>query len=184
MILFTKNLIPMVRYYFDVHLLTVQVLMMPSYICTYTYKCILYINVQYTCINSMLIYKNVSFKMKSIFCIHICSQKIKCKPKASTSNVHFNHLITEYTLYPITLYFCFVESVVIMPKAKRSKSLQPKLKSLSLFYNKVCELVSLLGDLVDIQSLTDTDILQVCVISQFAVQFVTYMLYVLAQQNK
>ena len=175
MILFTKNLIPMVRYYFDVHLLTVRVLMMPSYICTYTYKCILYINVQYTCINSMLIYKNVSFKMKSIFCIHICSQKIKCKLKASTSNVHFNHLITEYTLYPITLYFCFVESVVIMPKAKRSKSLQPKLKSLSLFYNKVCELVSLLGDLVDIQSLTDTDILQVCVISQFAVQFVTYM---------
>ena len=70
---------------------------------------------------------------------------------------------------------CVVESVVIMPKAKRSKSLQPKLKSLSLFYNKVCELVSLLGDLVDIQSLTDTDILQVCVISHFAVQFVTYM---------
>ena len=32
---------------------------------------------------------------------------------------------------------------------------------MSLFYNKVCELVSLLGDLVDIQSLTDTDILQV-----------------------
>ena len=63
MILFTKNLIPMVRYYFDVHLLTVRVLMMPSYICTYTYKCILYINVQYTFINSMLIYKNVSFKM-------------------------------------------------------------------------------------------------------------------------
>ena len=34
-------------------------------------------------------------------------------------------------------------------------------KSMSLFYNKVCELVSLLGDLVDIQTLTDTDILQV-----------------------
>ena len=49
----------------------------------------------------------------------------------------------------------------MMSKAKRAKSAQPKLKSMSLFYNKVCELVSLLGDLVDIQSLTDTDILQV-----------------------
>ena len=49
----------------------------------------------------------------------------------------------------------------MMPKAKRAKSSLPKLKSMSLFYNKVCELVSLLGDLVDIQALTDTDILQV-----------------------
>ncbi|KAJ7372540.1 hypothetical protein OS493_019049 [Desmophyllum pertusum] len=53
------------------------------------------------------------------------------------------------------------ESVLMMPKAKRSKSSHAKLKSISLFYNKVCELVSLLGDLVDIQALTDTDILQV-----------------------
>lgn len=53
------------------------------------------------------------------------------------------------------------ESILMMPKSKRSKSSQPKLKLMSLFYNKVCELVSLLGDLVDIQSLTDTDILQV-----------------------
>ena len=49
----------------------------------------------------------------------------------------------------------------MMPKAKRAKSAHVKLKSLSLFYNKVCELVSLLGDLVDIQALTDTDVLQV-----------------------
>ena len=49
----------------------------------------------------------------------------------------------------------------MMPKAKRAKSVHVKLKSLSLFYNKVCELVSLLGDLVDIQALTDTDVLQV-----------------------
>lgn len=53
------------------------------------------------------------------------------------------------------------ESILMMPKAKRAKSSLPKLKSMSLFYNKVCELVSLLGDLVDIQALTDTDILQV-----------------------
>lgn len=52
----------------------------------------------------------------------------------------------------------------MMPKAKRAKSSQPKLKSISLFYNKVCEMVSLLGDLVDIQALTDTDILQVNVL--------------------
>lgn len=49
----------------------------------------------------------------------------------------------------------------MMPKAKRAKSAHIKLKSMSLFYNKVCELVSLLGDLVDIQALTDTDVLQV-----------------------
>lgn len=49
----------------------------------------------------------------------------------------------------------------MMPKAKRAKSVHVKLKSMSLFYNKVCELVSLLGDLVDIQALTDTDVLQV-----------------------
>ena len=49
----------------------------------------------------------------------------------------------------------------MMPKVKRAKSSQPKLKSMVLFYNKVCELVSLLGDLVDIQALTDTDVLQV-----------------------
>lgn len=49
----------------------------------------------------------------------------------------------------------------MMPKAKRAKSAHVKLKSMSLFYNKVCELVSLLGDLVDIQALTDTDVLQV-----------------------
>ena len=49
----------------------------------------------------------------------------------------------------------------MIPKAKRAKSVHVKLKSLSLFYNKVCELVSLLGDLVDIQALTDTDVLQV-----------------------
>ena len=36
----------------------------------------------------------------------------------------------------------------MMPKAKRAKSAHVKLKSVSLFYNKVCELVSLLGDLV------------------------------------
>ncbi|KAK2556654.1 Nipped-B-like protein B [Acropora cervicornis] len=53
------------------------------------------------------------------------------------------------------------ESVLMMPKVKRAKSSQPKLKSMVLFYNKVCELVSLLGDLVDIQALTDTDVLQV-----------------------
>ncbi|XP_078354070.1 nipped-B-like protein isoform X1 [Oculina patagonica] len=53
------------------------------------------------------------------------------------------------------------ESALMMPKAKRAKSSNAKLKSMSLFYNKVCELVSLLGDLVDIQALTDTDILQV-----------------------
>lgn len=53
------------------------------------------------------------------------------------------------------------ESVLMMPKAKRAKSAHVKLKSMSLFYNKVCELVSLLGDLVDIQALTDTDVLQV-----------------------
>ena len=52
----------------------------------------------------------------------------------------------------------------MMPKAKRAKSSNAKLKSMSLFYNKVCELVSLLGDLVDIQALTDTDILQVPVL--------------------
>ena len=49
----------------------------------------------------------------------------------------------------------------MIPKAKRAKSSNAKLKSISLFYNKVCELVSLLGDLVDVQALTDTDILQV-----------------------
>jgi len=52
----------------------------------------------------------------------------------------------------------------MMPKAKRAKSAHVKLKSMSLFYNKVCELVSLLGDLVDIQALTDTDVLQVHVL--------------------
>ena len=57
--------------------------------------------------------------------------------------------------------FIFAESVLLIPKAKRAKSSSAKLKSMSLFYNKVCELVSLLGDLVDIQTLTDTDILQV-----------------------
>ena len=63
------------------------------------------------------------------------------------------------------LLFCVLESVLMMPKAKRAKASQPKLKSMSLFYNKVCELVSLLGDLVDVQALTDTDILQVLVLS-------------------
>ena len=52
----------------------------------------------------------------------------------------------------------------MMPKAKRAKSYHVKLKSMLLFYNKVCELVSLLGDLVDIQALTDTDVLQVHVL--------------------
>lgn len=55
----------------------------------------------------------------------------------------------------------------MMPKAKRAKSVHVKLKSLSLFYNKVCELVSLLGDLVDIQALTDTDVLQVYVLLSY-----------------
>lgn len=53
----------------------------------------------------------------------------------------------------------------MMPKAKRAKSSHVKLKSMLLFYNKVCELVSLLGDLVDIQALTDTDVLQVHVLT-------------------
>ena len=55
----------------------------------------------------------------------------------------------------------------MIPKAKRAKSVHVKLKSLSLFYNKVCELVSLLGDLVDIQALTDTDVLQVYVLLSY-----------------
>ena len=69
-------------------------------------------------------------------------------------------------------YSHFIESVLMMPKVKRAKSSQPKLKSMVLFYNKVCELVSLLGDLVDIQALTDTDVLQVsnCIMTGYCHQ--------------
>ena len=35
------------------------------------------------------------------------------------------------------------------------------MKPLVVFYNKVCALVAALGDLVDIQTLTDTAVLQV-----------------------
>ena len=77
-------------------------------------------------------------------------------------------LLYEYIVICVDV-FCLVESILVMSKAKRAKSSQLKLKSMSLFYNKVCELVSLLGDLVDIQSLTDTEILQVLIYSHLSI---------------
>ncbi|XP_032230599.2 nipped-B-like protein B isoform X2 [Nematostella vectensis] len=53
------------------------------------------------------------------------------------------------------------DNSIFVPKSKRSKACAPKMKMLTVFYNKVCELISQLGDLVDVQALTDTTILQV-----------------------
>ena len=60
---------------------------------------------------------------------------------------------------------------VFVPKSKRTKSALPKIRLLTSFYNKMCELVSQLGDLVDIQSLTDTSILQVYLHVKFLLTF-------------
>lgn len=51
-----------------------------------------------------------------------------------------------------------------MLKVKRVKFVYVKFKFMLLFYNKVCELVLLLGDFVDIQVFIDIDVLQVYVL--------------------
>ena len=67
--------------------------------------------------------------------------------------------IYEWVL-PTRFYMLPTEGTIPFPKSKRSRSSQPKIKPVAIFYNKMCVLVSSLGDLIDIQTLTDTTVLQ------------------------
>ena len=58
------------------------------------------------------------------------------------------------------LFSYFIDSALISTKAKRARSAN-KGKIFVELYNKICTAVSLLGDLMDIERLTDTIVLQV-----------------------
>ena len=61
-----------------------------------------------------------------------------------------------------------VDGAIITTKTKRGRSTGNKGKVFVELYNKICESVSLLGDLLDIERLTDTIVLQVCFIKTFS----------------
>ena len=60
-----------------------------------------------------------------------------------------------------------VDSSVMLPKSRRARGMNmnsAKQKPILQLYNKLCELVSLIGDLVSMENLTDIIILKVSVI--------------------
>lgn len=55
-----------------------------------------------------------------------------------------------------------VDSSIMLPKSRRARSVNStKLKPILQLYNKLCQLVSLIGDLVAMENLTDIIILKV-----------------------
>ena len=69
-------------------------------------------------------------------------------------------------MYVLILYFIFcifaVDSSIMLPKSRRARSINnTKLKPILQLYNKLCELVSLIGNLVAMENLTDLIILKV-----------------------
>ena len=59
------------------------------------------------------------------------------------------------------VYFTFLTSGMHSSKSKRAKSSKHKQKVVVTLYEKVCDIVSNIAELLEIQLLTDTTILQV-----------------------
>ena len=63
---------------------------------------------------------------------------------------------------PLTFYSHLVDSSIMLPKSRRARGVNStKLKPILQLYNKLCELVSLIADLVALESLNDIIILKV-----------------------
>lgn len=78
---------------------------------------------------------------------------------------------------------CVVSGSMLSSKAKRAKCSTAKQRVIIMLYNKVCDVVSNISELLEIQLLTDTTILQVgtdrCSVFLYALQFIC-ILYVVS----
>ena len=79
--------------------------------------------------------------------------------------INYNHTLNFNTHHCkdciIYMYFDFADGYHGSIKAKRARASQVKHKSTISLYNKVSDMISNLAELIDIQELTDTTILQV-----------------------
>lgn len=85
----------------------------------------------------------------------------------------FNSESNFITIYLKLLYIpyfdfsFFILGGLLSSKAKRAKCSTHKQRVIVMLYNKVCDIVSSLSELLEIQLLTDTTILQVSFLEHF-----------------